>query len=163
MSGRDARQREFTGRHMLIVMVAFFGVVIAVNAALAYFAAESWTGLLARNGYVASQDYNRVLADARRQAELGWRSRIEAGRDGLVLTVTGGAGEALTGLDVTARIERPTHADEDRAVTLRPLGAGRYGADLALAPGAWTVRVAARNRAGEIYRRIFDVRVAKGG
>ena len=30
--------REFTGRHMLMVMIAFFGVIISVNMVMATFA-----------------------------------------------------------------------------------------------------------------------------
>ena len=61
----------FTGRHMLLVMVAFFGVTITVNLVLAFFATSSWTGLIVKNSYVASQEYNEKLAEARAQDALG--------------------------------------------------------------------------------------------
>ena len=35
MKSALAHPREFTGRHMLVLMLAFFGVVIGVNIALA--------------------------------------------------------------------------------------------------------------------------------
>ena len=46
MTTRTRRQGEFTGAHMLAVMVAFFGTVIAVNLVLAVLARSSWTGLV---------------------------------------------------------------------------------------------------------------------
>lgn len=159
MSQHQTRQPEFTGRHMLLVMVAFFGVIFTVNGLLAYYANASWTGLLARNGYVASQDYNKVLADARRQAGLGWHSRLAAGRDGVIFSIADAGDRPLAGLDVEATIGRPTHARDDVSVALQPLGPGVYRGAVALAPGLWTVRVDARNGSGDSYRRIFDLRI----
>jgi nitrogen fixation protein FixH len=46
MSGTS--QKEFTGRHMLLIMIAFFGVIIAVNITMAVVARQSWTGLVAK-------------------------------------------------------------------------------------------------------------------
>ena len=43
------KQFRFTGYHMLAIMVAFFGVVIAVNLTMATFASRSWTGLVVEN------------------------------------------------------------------------------------------------------------------
>ena len=68
-----ASQRPIEGKHVLAGMVAFFGVIIAVNLTLAVLANTSWTGLAVENGYVASQHFNAELADARRQGELGWK------------------------------------------------------------------------------------------
>ena len=35
--------RPFTGRHMAIIIISFFAVIIAVNLTMAYFARSSWT------------------------------------------------------------------------------------------------------------------------
>ncbi|HSM20417.1 MAG TPA: FixH family protein, partial [Hyphomicrobiales bacterium] len=101
--------REFTGRHMLAVILGFFAVVIAANAVLVVVATGSWTGLVARNGYVESQHYNEVLADARRQQRLGWHSALEAARHGLSFKITGADGRPLPGLAVAATLGRPTN------------------------------------------------------
>jgi len=37
--------RPITGRMVLFGLVAFFGVVFAVNGTLIYFAIDSWSGL----------------------------------------------------------------------------------------------------------------------
>ena len=62
---RGERSREFTGRHMLVIMVAFFSVIIAVNLTMAFFARSSWTGAVVENTYVASQQFNRKAAEGR--------------------------------------------------------------------------------------------------
>ena len=54
--------REFTGKHMLAIMIAFFGVVFAVNFTMVYFSRHSWTGLVVENSYVASQEFNEKTA-----------------------------------------------------------------------------------------------------
>ena len=65
------RTAEFTGRHMLAIMLVFFGLIIGVNVTMAVFASTSWTGLVVKNAYVASQEFNAKAAEARAQAALG--------------------------------------------------------------------------------------------
>ena len=48
----------FTGWHMLAIMLAFFGTIITVNFTMAYLATSSWSGLVVKNTYVASQQFN---------------------------------------------------------------------------------------------------------
>ena len=57
---------------MLSIMLAFFGVIIAVNVVMATLASTSWTGLVVENSYVASQEFNRKAEESRAQAALGW-------------------------------------------------------------------------------------------
>lgn len=65
--------RRFSGWHMAAILVAFFGVVIAVNVTMATFAVKTFGGTVVENSYVASQEYNRWLAAARKQQRLGWK------------------------------------------------------------------------------------------
>jgi nitrogen fixation protein FixH len=58
MSIKSKTAGTFTGWHMLGIMVAFFGVIIAVNLTMAYNAIHSWSGLVVQNTYVASQEFN---------------------------------------------------------------------------------------------------------
>ena len=53
--------RQVTGRHVLLWMVLFFGVVVSANLTMAFFATESWTGLVVKNSYDASQLFNEDL------------------------------------------------------------------------------------------------------
>src|SRR5690606_10441379 len=68
--------REFTGRHMLLVMVAFFGVIITVNVTMAVLATRSWTGLVVGHTYVASQEFNERTERGRAQMALGWQPAL---------------------------------------------------------------------------------------
>ncbi|TKB30132.1 MAG: cytochrome oxidase, partial [Mesorhizobium sp.] len=46
MSVNMRRPREFTGGHMLLTILGFFGVVVGVNVTMATLASTSWTGLV---------------------------------------------------------------------------------------------------------------------
>ena len=50
--------RTFTGRHMTMVLVAFFGTIIVVNFTMARFASSTFGGVVVENSYVASQHFN---------------------------------------------------------------------------------------------------------
>lgn len=49
---------RFTGYHMIACVVSFFAVIIFANVTMAWFASSSWTGLVVKNSYVASQQFN---------------------------------------------------------------------------------------------------------
>jgi nitrogen fixation protein FixH len=69
--------RRFTGRHMLAAMLAFFGVILAVNMAMATLATRTFGGVVVENSYVASQEFNAWLAAARAQRKLGWSAHAD--------------------------------------------------------------------------------------
>lgn len=146
---------SFTGRHMLAVVLGFFGVIIAVNLTLALFAARSWTGLVVENSYVASQHYNEELARAQRQRALGWQGGLSYDGGRLVFRLHDAAGEPLAGMQVTATVRRPTHEGEDRELSLSPGAAGVYAVAVALMPGTWAAEVHALGRDGRPYRRDY--------
>lgn len=141
LGGRPPAQSkgEFTGRHMLAVMVSFFGVIIAANVIMAIFAANTWTGLVAKNGYVASIDYAND-ARAKQAAELlGWHIHVAA-VDGFVhVSVRDDAHQPVPLDTVNATAIRHIKRDEDVELILARTATGRYRADQALPSGAWSV------------------------
>ncbi|HSM40840.1 MAG TPA: FixH family protein [Afifellaceae bacterium] len=154
---------EFTGRHMLIIMIAFFGVIIGVNLLMATVANRSWTGLVVKNSYVASQNFNRKLEAARRVAALGWvvDFELDAGHAALRLADRSGP---ITGMDVTLKLWRPTNESEDVTVTLGEAAAGEYRAEIALGFGVWSADLTATAEDGEALHRHRRIVVPlKGG
>jgi nitrogen fixation protein FixH len=147
-----AESKGLTGRHMLALLCAFFGVVLVVNLTLVFFANSSWSGLVVKNSYVASQQYNGVIAAARRQTELGWQDRFSHDAAGLSLILAGRDGAPLRGLSVTVTLSRPTHEGEDRVIALSEASPGIYGAEAALAAGLWEARVVATAGDGTQWR-----------
>ena len=76
-------------------MLAFFGVIIAVNVVMATLASTSWTGLVVENSYVASQEFNRKAEEGRAQAALGWKSRLTIAGGEIRYALTDAAGTAI--------------------------------------------------------------------
>ena len=66
MTANVQKPREFTGKHMLTVMLGGFGIIIGVNLGMAYLAISTFPGVEARSTYVASQTFevNRTAQDA---------------------------------------------------------------------------------------------------
>ena len=155
MADTPREPRRFTGRHMLIVTLSFFGVIIAVNLVLAWFATGTWTGLVVKNTYVASQDFNRTVEAARDSAGAGWSVRLQREADALVLGWTGSDGQAIRGLAVEGVVGRSVHENDDHRLAFREMANGTYRADAVLAPGAWQIVVVTTDPAGAEVRRIL--------
>ena len=67
--------REFTGRYMLAIMVAFFSVIITVNLTMAFLARSSWTGFVAENTR-REPPVQHENGGSAPQAALGWKSEL---------------------------------------------------------------------------------------
>ncbi|BDA84177.1 nitrogen fixation protein FixH [Aureimonas sp. SA4125] len=141
--------REFTGWHMLTIMLLFFGSIIGVNFLMAYSAVTSFAGLVVENSYVASQHFDEKLVAMRRQQALGWTVELAVLPDSVTVDVRDAHGDRVaTRVDV--EMTRPTtnrddhflHADE----TLGPVRL-----PTALKPGAWDATVSLVDSAGETF------------
>lgn len=146
---------EFTGKHMLFMMLAFFGVIIGVNLIMATFATSTWTGLIVKNSYVASQDFNAKLEKARKQEALGWTSSAALSGSELSVKILDAAGKPLSALNVVARVYRPVAEAEDHDVALTAYGVGAYRAKVDLGAGLWEAAVLATDRGDRTYEQIF--------
>jgi nitrogen fixation protein FixH len=151
-------EHPFTGWHMLAAVIAFFGVVIAVNVVMAVAATGTFPGLVVKNSYVASQNYNALLANARAQTEAGWRLELDAPEGILAARLRGGDGALRRDLDVTAVAGRPSTTRHDSLIALAETADG-YRASEALPPGLWEVEVEARHRGELVFREVRRVTV----
>jgi nitrogen fixation protein FixH len=130
--------QRFTGWHMLATMVAFFGVVIAVNMTMMSIARGSFGGIVVDNSYVASQEFNGWLDAAQAQEELGWSAASAITAEGRVLVTVAGTPEPLA---VTATARHPLGRLPDQALTFHRISAGHYVSTQALPEGRWTLRL----------------------
>lgn len=134
------RAFRFTGWHMAMILVAFFGVVIVVNVYMATLASRSFSGVVVDNSYVASQQYNKWLDEAAREKAVGWQ----------VGAVRQGDGRVVVSLIGDARPDHPVLGGEawhplgqeaDRTVSFRPAGEGRWISIDPLPEGRWRLRL----------------------
>ena len=139
----------FTGRHMLLTMIAFFGTIITVNVTMAYFARSSWSGLVVDNTYVASQQFNGKTLAIRKMLATGIRGDLTATDVAIRYRLTMPGGQPVVVDQVTAHFKRPVGESQDFETVLTPAGDGYYVAEHAVLPGHWIVELKAL-RAGEL-------------
>ncbi|MEO0062947.1 MAG: Integral rane protein linked to a cation pump-like protein [Pseudomonadota bacterium] len=144
-----AVKRPFTGRHMTAILVAFFGVVIAVNVLMAHFATSTFGGIVVENSYVASQDFNRWLDEARTEKALGWTVHTGWRPDGkLAITATGpSAAATLTGM-----ARHPLGRLPDVPLTFVADGKGTFVSDQKVPDGRWQLRLEMKD-GSKLWRR----------
>jgi nitrogen fixation protein FixH len=142
--------KEITGRHVLIGLLGFFGIMLLVNGIFVYFALSTFNGLENPNAYRDGLHYNQRIAAAERQAALGWSHRLAVGEAGrLEVTIRDKAGEPVSGLAVNGDIRRPVGDGPAQPLVFDEVGSGIYAAKPAgLAAGNWIVSLDARGPRG---------------
>jgi nitrogen fixation protein FixH len=128
----------FTGRHMTAILVGFFGVVIAVNLLMARFATSTFGGIVVENSYVASQEFNGWLDDARQQRALGWDAVTTWRPDNRLAVQLSGVPE---GASVAAIAHHPLGRLPDRELAFAPNGEHRFLSTGTLPAGRWLLRL----------------------
>lgn len=155
-------QKEFTGRHMFAIMVAFFGFIIAVNITMAVIANKTWTGLVVPNTYVASQQFNGKVAETKAQAKLHWNGVIAA-RDGIVsYHIVNSSSQSVRVKSVSMKFMRPVDDREDRIETLAPSPGGNHQTIAPLADGVWLVEVEADAGLDRPFRETLRIHIVNG-
>jgi nitrogen fixation protein FixH len=162
MTARSAPPRPFTGRHMLAAMVAFFGVIVAVNLTMAAFAVQSWTGLVVKNSYVASQEFNDRARAGRAQAALGWRGELAYADGELHYKVVRDNATTVTLANPEIVLGRPAYEADDTTLVLLPENGGGFAGTIALGDGQWIVRVSADAGLAEPWLDIRRIHVRNG-
>jgi nitrogen fixation protein FixH len=158
-----AKSRAFTGWHMLSIMLAFFGTIISVNVLMAYYASSSWSGMLAKNTYVASQDFNLKAAEARAWVRQGLRGTVKVDRSFIGYALDGPR-DVVSGVKtVTAVFHRPVGDAQDFNVDLQRAADGSYSAAHGLAPGPWIVDIEAKSHDRTIFHQAERIVIEEQG
>ncbi|RIV85970.1 FixH family protein [Aurantiacibacter zhengii] len=131
-------RKQFTGWHMTGILVAFFGSVAAVNFTMASYASSTFGGIVVQNSYVASQEYNGWLEQARESEALGWQAVTTWRPDGRLVVSVDGAPDYLS---ATATARHPLGRRPDQTLGFSRIGEGTYLSDEELPEGRWTLRL----------------------
>src|SRR4051812_41678883 len=123
--------RPLTGRLVLIMLLAFFGVVIGVNLTMMKLAIATLPGTEVDSAYGASLGYEKEIAAAHDQTARKWKVEAHIERDGrggatLHVEARDASGQPMTGLKFRGTLERPTDKRADLAVSLAEVGIGVY-------------------------------------
>lgn len=129
---------EFTGWHMLTIVLLFFGTIISVNIFMATKAIQSWTGLVVKNSYVASQQFNEKLDASHAQAQLQLKVSLTYKDGSLILMLANKHDVPVALEDVQISLSRPIGVKLDRTLKLSQIEAG-YAIVEEIPPGVWNV------------------------
>jgi nitrogen fixation protein FixH len=101
--------RELTGKKVLAIFVAMFGIIIGVNVFMAYNAISTFPGMEVSSSYADSQTFD-VRRDA--QEALGWDASVGIEGDTLVLTLVDDAnGRPVYPAELDALADAPDEPD----------------------------------------------------
>lgn len=150
--------RRFTGWHMAAILVAMFGVIVAVNLVMARAAIATFGGVVVENSYVASQRYNGWLEAARRQRRLGWTPAFALDGRRRILVTLSRSGAPIDGAALSAVATHPLGRLPAQQLGFDTFGPGRYRSHQPLPAGRWLIRLTAIR---DTRRAVFDDAIAK--
>jgi len=131
---------RFTGWHMSAILAVFFGVVIAVNFTMARLASSSFSGVVVKNSYDASQHYNQWLDEAAREKALGWSAVVGRLPDGRISVLLRGAG-VPEGAALSGEAWHPLGLVADHDLRFVAQGRGAFVSAGPLVAGRWKLRL----------------------
>lgn len=147
------------------VFVGGMGVVVAVNAVFVWLSLSTFTGTTVPRAFERGRQYDLVLAEAARQAALGWQVEVALSGGRLIVTARDAEGRPLSAA-VEGALHRPLQ-DLSVPVGFQAVGGGRWAgaADIPL-PGQWEARITLTAPDGthkDVRTRLFIPREALGG
>jgi nitrogen fixation protein FixH len=146
------RKPGLLGRHVLMMMLSFFGVIVAVDGFMIYRAVSTFGGLETQDAYKKGLAYNQRISRDAEQARAGWQDTVEIGGapQHLRIALRDHAGAPITGKRLVTNVGRPATNRFDVTLDLAETAAGVYEAALpVVAEGSWIVELSAYDGAGD--------------
>ena len=154
---RNADPKPLTGRKVLAIAALSFGAIIAANLTLAYSAVQSFPGIEVKNGYIASQTFER---DRAAQERLNWTTVASYFGGQLTISVLDATGAPAPIRDVAIHIGRPTTAAEQLDITSASNAKG-WSLNVDLATGPWRLDLSGVSASGDRFRQHLMVKGAR--
>jgi nitrogen fixation protein FixH len=149
--------KPLTGTKVFLMLVAFFGVVIGVNATMMKLAIATLPGTDVDSPYAAGLAYDREISAAQDQTARKWKvnAHVERRADGgavLQVEARDASGQPIAGLKFGGRLERPTDKRADLAIELSEASIGLYRGNAAsVAPGQWDLVIEGEARGTRVF------------
>jgi nitrogen fixation protein FixH len=148
--------RPLTGRIVLLWLLAFFGVVFAVNGVLVHEALSTLSGVDTESAYQAGRMFEHEVAMAKAQDARQWRveAKVTPSVEGarIDLTARDAAGLPLRGLDASALLERPTDRRLDRDVAVAEGAPGEFHGSVDVERGQWDLVIELSRQGEQLFR-----------
>jgi nitrogen fixation protein FixH len=156
------KTRELTGRHVLICLLGFFGLVFVVNAIMVKAAMSTFGGVETASSYQAGLRFKQDVAAAQQQGMLHWQVdgtlvRGSAGQAMLDISARELTGEPVTGLVARAQLAHPADERLDRTIALNRSAPGRFHGEAQVEPGQWELIVDLYRDGARVFRSLSRV------
>jgi nitrogen fixation protein FixH len=144
---------------MLTILVAFFGVVIAVNVMMARLAISTFSGEVVENSYDASQRFNGWLDQAKADRALGWKAGLTTAGDTLSVALNDSRGRPISGARLSGAATHPLGATTELSLRFVEIRPGVFTATLPA--GRWQIHLMAQAD-GHTWRNLAEVTAGAG-
>jgi len=148
--------RPWTGRSVLVALLAFFAVMLGVNFYMARVAIKTFSGLDVTGPYDAGIAYNKEIDAAKAQNALGWTVDLTRIQDGPAIEVTATikdkAGQPVSGLDASLHFFYPATRALDQDTIASAVAEGVYTGAAQLRRGHWDVQVDLKRNGERLFR-----------
>jgi nitrogen fixation protein FixH len=153
---------RLTGRMVLLILVAFFGVVIVVNLVMAYLAVNTFSGMQTQRPYESGLEFNRTLKNASIQQAQHWQvtshhERLPDGRIGLKLSIRDAQGQPVDHLNAKVSLLSPVNALKDSVFETASQGVGEFFGIAAADAGQWDLVIEIRKEDTEVFRSVSRI------
>jgi nitrogen fixation protein FixH len=156
-SETQAQPRQITGLMVLGFMIAFFAIIVGVNAFMAHAALTTFGGVETASSYQAGQTFEREVALAKLQDAQRWQvdAKVTRAADGttrLDIAAQDGSGAPVSEVTASAQFARPTDRRLDRSIAVRQTGPGHFVGDAELAAGQWDLVIELSRQDERLFR-----------
>ena len=116
-------EKQLEGRHVLYMLLGFFGFMFVVNGIFVYFALSSFSGLSTDDPYAKGLNYNAALAEQEAQNARGWKASLAVmndaeGRIEISLSLADEEGNPVAMRSATGVLRRPAISGQDIDIVL---------------------------------------------
>lgn len=134
------------GGHVLMILVGFFGAIVAVDGFMVYRAVSTFGGVETPDAYRKGVAYNESIAKDAQQSLLGWSDKVTIGGSPqrLQVSLRDKSEAAVAGKHMVATLGRPATDRYDQTLTLSETAPGIYETALpATSEGTWIIDLSA--------------------
>ncbi|MBT4890650.1 MAG: FixH family protein [Rhodospirillales bacterium] len=154
--------KPITGKTVLYGMIAFFGVIIAVNSVFMYLALDTWPELVSKQSYQDGLKYNETLDAAEVQKLRGWSSTLTFDGNTFRVFMIDKTEAPLEGLTVIATVRRPVNDAANISLIMNEESdtSGYYSSDVSLPlDGRWYIVIEVMQNDAVSYQMEHEVMV----
>jgi len=146
---KQATKKELTGWHVLGILVAFFGIMLAVNVYFTVMAVKTFSGEDVPRSYRQGLEYNHTLQIRAAQKALGWEALVNTIADKIIVDLRDKDGQVLHDISLTGKLRHPATLSNDQVLNFERQEDGTYQASIFGLMGQWKLEALATTEEGD--------------